>query len=61
MKYPVGFYNSIIVSSDFGDNVAIENVNYLSHYIIGNEVIIANTNELGQPITQNSAMAFKRW
>ena len=46
MKYPVGFYNSIIVSSDFGDNVAIENVNYLSHYIIGNEVIIANTNEL---------------
>ena len=46
MKYPVGLYNSIIVSSDFGDNVAIENVNYLSHYIIGNEVIIANTNEL---------------
>ncbi|HEX5153728.1 MAG TPA: DUF4954 family protein [Parafilimonas sp.] len=46
MKYPVGFYNAIIISSDFGDNVAIENVNYLSHYIIGNEVIIANTNEL---------------
>src|SRR5215210_5423901 len=46
MKYAVGFYNSIIISSDFGDNVAIENVNYLSHYIIGNEVIIANTNEL---------------
>jgi NDP-sugar pyrophosphorylase family protein len=46
MKYAVGLYNSIIISSDFGDNVAIENVNYLSHYIIGNEVIIANTNEL---------------
>ena len=46
MKYPVGLYNSTIISSDFGDNVAIENVNYLSHYIIGNEVIIANTNEL---------------
>ncbi len=46
MKYPVGLYNSSIISSDFGDNVAIENVSYLSHYIIGNEVIIANTNEL---------------
>ncbi len=46
LKYAVGLYNSIIISSDFGDNVAIENVNHLSHYIIGNEVIIANTNEL---------------
>ncbi len=46
MKYAVGLYNSIIVSSDFGDNVSIDNVSYLSHYIIGNEVIIANTNEL---------------
>src|SRR5436190_3816684 len=46
MKYAVGMYNSIIVSSDFGDNVSIDNVNYLSNYIIGNEVIIANTNEL---------------
>src|ERR1700761_5057352 len=35
MKYPVGLYNATIISSDFGDNVAIENVNYLSHYIIG--------------------------
>jgi hypothetical protein len=46
MKYSVGLYNSIRISSDFGDNVSIDNVNYLSHYIIGNEVIIANTNEL---------------
>lgn len=46
MKYAVGLYNSIIISSDFGDNVSIDNVNYLSHYIIGNEVIVANTNEL---------------
>jgi NDP-sugar pyrophosphorylase family protein len=46
MKYAVGMYNSIIVSSDFGDNVSIDNVNYLSNYIIGNEVIVANTNEL---------------
>jgi hypothetical protein len=43
---PVGLYNSTIISCDFGDNVVIDNVNYLSHYIIGNEAIIVNVNEL---------------
>ena len=43
---PVGLYNSTIISCDFGDNVVIDNVNYLSHYIIGNEVIIVKVNEL---------------
>src|SRR4051812_47525277 len=33
-KMPVGIYNSTIISSDFGDNVCIDNVKYLSHYII---------------------------
>lgn len=46
LKLPVGLYNSTIISCDFGDNVVIDNVNYLSHYIIGNEVIIVNVNEL---------------
>jgi hypothetical protein len=46
LRLPVGIYNSIIVSCDFGDNVAIDNVNYMSHYIIGDDVIIANVNEL---------------
>ena len=46
LKLPVGLYNSTIISSDFGDNVVVNNVNYLSHYIIGNEVIIVNVNEL---------------
>ncbi len=46
LRCPVGLYNSTIISSDFGDNVAIDNVNYLSHYIVGNDVIIANVNEL---------------
>ncbi len=46
LKLPVGFYNSTIISSDFGDNVVINNVNYLSHYIIGNQVMITNVNEL---------------
>ncbi len=43
---PVGLYNSTIISSDFGDNVVVSNVNYISHYIIGNEVILFNINEL---------------
>ena len=46
VKLPVGLYNSTIISSDFGDNVAIENVHYLSHYIIGSEVMITNVDEL---------------
>jgi hypothetical protein len=46
LKVAVGLYNSIIISCDLGDNVVIDNVNYLSHYIIGNEVIIVNVNEL---------------
>lgn len=46
LRRPVGLYNSTIISSDFGDNVVVDNVNYVSHYIIGNEVIIVNVNEL---------------
>ncbi len=46
LRMPVGIYNSTIISSDFGDNVCIDNANYLSHYIVGNEVMIANINEL---------------
>lgn len=46
LRMPVGIYNSTIISSDFGDNVCIDNANYLSHYIIGKEVMIANVNEL---------------
>lgn len=46
LRLPVGLYNSTIISCDLGDNVVIDNVNYLSHYIIGSEVIITNVNEL---------------
>ncbi len=46
LRMPVGLYNCKIISCDFGDNVSIDNVNYLSHYIIGNEVMISNVNEL---------------
>ncbi len=47
VKLQVGLYNSTIISCDFGDNVVIDNVHYLSHYIIGNEVIITNVHEMG--------------
>ncbi len=46
IRLQVGLYNSTIISCDFGDNVVINNVSYLSHYISGNEVIIVNVNEL---------------
>jgi hypothetical protein len=46
VSMPVGLYNSTIISCDFGDNVVVNSVNYLSHYIIGNEVMIMNVNEL---------------
>ncbi len=52
MQAPVGLYNSTIISCDFGDNVVIDNVSYLSHYIIGSEVMITNVNEL---VTTNHA------
>ena len=46
LRMPVGLYNSTIISCDFGNNVCIDNVNYLSHYIIGDDVMIANVNEI---------------
>jgi hypothetical protein len=46
LRMPVGIYNSQIISCDFGHNVCINNANYLSHYIVGNEVMISNVNEL---------------
>lgn len=46
LKVAIGLYNSTIISCDFGNDVVIQNVNYLSHYIIGDEVIIINVNEL---------------
>ena len=46
LRMPVGLYNSTIISCDIGDNVVIDNVNFLSHYIIGNDVILVNINEM---------------
>ncbi|MEO7922394.1 MAG: DUF4954 family protein [Chitinophagaceae bacterium] len=46
LRMPVGLYNSTIISCDIGDNVVIDNINFMSHYITGNEVILVNINEL---------------
>ena len=46
LRRPVGLYNSTIISCDLGDNVVVDNVNYISHYIVGNEVILINVNEI---------------
>src|SRR6195952_4901638 len=46
LRRPVGLYNSTIISSDIGNNVVIDNVNFLSHYIIGNDVILVNVSEI---------------
>lgn len=46
VRRPVGLYNSLIISCDFGDNVVIDNVHCLSHYIIQNEVIITDVHEM---------------
>lgn len=46
LQLPVGLYNSTIISCDIGNNVAIDNVSFMSHYIIGNEVILVNINEI---------------
>ncbi len=46
VRMPVGIYNSTIISCDIGDDVCIDNVNYMSHYIIENDVMLTNINEL---------------
>lgn len=45
-KIPAGITNSRIISCDIGDNVAIHNVNYMAHYIVGDFCILANIDEI---------------
>ncbi|MBN1456590.1 MAG: DUF4954 family protein [Sedimentisphaerales bacterium] len=46
LQIPSGITNSFIVSCDIGDDVAIHDVRYLAHYIIGNRCILANVDEM---------------
>jgi hypothetical protein len=46
LRLAVGITNSMIISCDIGDDVAIHNVSYLSHYIIGDQCILFNISEM---------------
>ena len=43
---PAGIRNATLISCDVGDNTAIQNCSYISNYIIGNNVILSEVNEL---------------
>ena len=46
LHLPTGIYNSVIVSSDIGGFNAIHNVRYMAHFILGDEVVLFNINEM---------------
>ena len=46
IRVPSGITNSVIISCDIGDDVAIHDVHYLAHYIIGNQSILLNIDEM---------------
>ncbi|MBN1130398.1 MAG: DUF4954 family protein [Chitinispirillaceae bacterium] len=46
LKLPAGITKSRIISCDIGDDSAIHNVSYLSHYIIGPRCILNNIDEM---------------
>jgi hypothetical protein len=43
---PVGIRNSSVISCDIGDNAAIQDCPYISHYIIGDRVILSRIDEM---------------
>jgi hypothetical protein len=46
LQMPVGISNSTVISCDIGENVAIHDVRYLAHYIIGDNVMLLNISEM---------------
>lgn len=46
LRLPCGITNSAIHSCDIGDDCAIHNVHYLSHYIIGDKCMLFNIQEM---------------
>ena len=46
LQVPGGITNSRIVACDIGDDVAIHNVRYIAHCIIGNRCILVNIDEI---------------
>ena len=46
LRLPIGITNSSIHSCDIGNNCAIHDVHYLSHYIIGDRCMLFNIHEM---------------
>jgi hypothetical protein len=46
LKLPSGIADSLVISCDLGDNVAIRNVRYLAHFLVGDNVILLNVDEM---------------
>ena len=46
LQIPAGIVQSRIISSDIGDNAAIYHVHYLAHFIIGDQCILMNIDEM---------------
>lgn len=46
LRLPAGITNSLVISCDIGDDVAIHNVHYLAHYIIGDRCMLFNIQEM---------------
>jgi hypothetical protein len=46
MQMPAGITSSVLISCDVGENVAIHNVRYLAHYIVGDNVMLLNISEM---------------
>ncbi len=46
LRLPTGIRNSLVVACDLGDDVAVHNVRYLAHYIVGDRCILANIDEM---------------
>lgn len=46
LKVPTGITNSLIIASDIGDDAAIHEVHYLSHFIVGDRNILFNIQEM---------------
>lgn len=46
LRLPCGIYNATIVSCDLGNTVAIHHVRYMAHFIIGDDVMLSNINEM---------------
>ncbi len=43
---PAGIRNSVIIASDIGDDAAIQDCGYISHYITGSRVILSHIDEM---------------